>query len=279
MKKYLAGILGFAMCIGFTISCSSVMTKTLIDTVFSKRPIDKLLADIDSTQALFNSVDKSIGAARNYLFDFAANQERKSQLQASEKELAEAAGDVERITIELKQVEAKEAKKGDAKNSTAADSIAAKQTKLAQRIEKANLLRADVIQRKDEAIYFSKTNGDLEKVRLSEKQFKQISNLLWNLKLASLQSQYLVENSGSMIVNATEVVTNAKPTDLHYLKVPKLKAALEKDLPEIKKRSEYNFATVKAFTEATNTIRKTNPIPDPGNPTKNDKFRPVDEVF
>jgi len=276
MKKYLAGILGFAMCIGFTISCSSTLMQVAKDTIGSKNPIGKLVADIDSTQALFNSVDKSIGVARNYLFDFAANQERKAQLQASEKELAEAEGDVERITIELKQAEEKDTKNGGAKK----DTIEVKKSKLARSLAKAELMQADVIQRKDEAIYFSQTNGDLEKLRLSEKQFKQIKNLFWNLKLASVQSQYLVENSGSMIVNATEVVTNAKPTDMHYVKnASKLKSAIEKDLPEIKKRSEYNLATVKAFTEATNTIRKNNPVPDPGNPTKNDKFRPVDEVF
>jgi TolA-binding protein len=279
MNKYLAGILGCALCTGLTISCSSTLMKVAVDTITSKDPIGKLIADIDSTQKLFNHVDKNVGAARNYLFDFTANQERKAQLQASEKELAEAEGDAERLTIELKQAEKTDTKEGDDKNSATVDSVAIKKTKLAQRLEKANQLRANVIRRKDEAINFSQTNGDLEKLRLSGKQVQQISNLIWNLKLASLRSQYLIENSGSMITNGAEVVANAKPTDLNYVKVPKLKTAVENDLPELKKRSEYNLATVKAFTEATNTIRKNNPIPDPGNPTKDDKFKPVAEDF
>ena len=101
MRKHFICLIGLLGMVCFYFSCKSIGYQILSDTLTSRRDAAKLIAKVDSSQVLFHKVNENLNVSRNYLFEFAANEERKAQLKSREKDLAKLEKDIERMTIEL----------------------------------------------------------------------------------------------------------------------------------------------------------------------------------
>lgn len=201
--------------------------------------VDQVLERVKCTKESFQGATNCVMLGRDVLFDIAATDEKKTQLQAKEEELAKAGSeaDKEKITIEINQMKDAEIDRANKEGE----------------LEKKKLNKKQL-----------SNTGNL------------IWNMLLSVVLdneAVENGPKIIEDGKAAIENAKQDKMAAAK---NATKIDELSTALTKDIPEIIKEAPKQVKTLNAFLSAANSLRKANDIKDLGVPTKGDKFKEAD---
>lgn len=269
-------------------SCTFI-SEVVWETFTTPDHAGNLLAELNFTSTSFDEVAENISESRDILYGFLANNERRKQVDAREKDLAKTRAEIDSLTAQIQRQSQEDSlarvdslilkEKAD-EMAARMDSLQIKQERLRNLTLDAQSKHSKINKLKDDVIFKANSNGDIEKVRLGKDQGGQMKNVVWNMRLAALKNKSILSSCIKMIKSGGLMVKDATPKDTKLWRhIKGLRKAVDEDLPALKVKSEEQIATIKAFAEATNTIRQANEVPDPGNPKEEDSFIEVEEVF